>query len=125
MKLPEYVVIKGEVWAIKIIDMSNMLTYDDKGCVTGHAVGLCEAGTKTLYFHDKLSKELRKSTFLHELGHAIFTEMGMNQTSFSSDTEELIVENYANVLCKVLRSLNLTKPLLVEEDKPKKKKKKT
>lgn len=123
MKIPKYIVIKGEVWSIKVTNLDHIQTYDDKGISVGHAVGLCESSTKTLFFHKGLDSKLLKSTFLHELGHAIFTGVGFNQTSLSSDFEELIVENFANVFCKILKDINLVKPLLVEDKKPKKKKK--
>lgn len=116
MKLPEYVVIKGEVWAIERRDLSEVITYSESGQPTGHAVGLCDAYNKTIFIHTKIRKKDIRSTFLHELNHAILCEMGFNQTSFSSDFEELIVENFANTYDRVFKSLVFDKPILIETD---------
>lgn len=124
MKLPKFIIVKGEVWAIKRACLEQIPSFDDRGNVIGHAVGLCEFSTRTIIIHNKLNKELIRPTFLHELGHAIFAEIGFNQTSFSSDFEELIVENFANVYDRTIKTLTFVKPLLVEEKSKKKKAKK-
>lgn len=121
MKLQDYIVIKGKVWTIKRLNLESYSTYDDKGNQTGHAVGLCEAHCRTILIHNKLSKDLEMETFIHELGHAIFHEIGFGQTSFSSDFEEIIVENFAGVLVGITKTFTLKKPHLVSPTKKKKK----
>lgn len=40
-------------------------------------------------------------TFLHELFHAAVYRLGLNNAQFSHDIEEIIVDNFANVLTEV------------------------
>ena len=123
MRIPEHIVIKGEVWTIVKKDLSSHISYNDQGQMVGHAVGLCQPWDRTIYYHNTLKGDLLRSTILHEINHAILYETGFSQTSLLSDTEELIVENIANVYNRVFKKLVFDKPILILE-KPKKKGKK-
>lgn len=82
--------IKGTVY-------KTMLT-DSIDCA-----GQCDPDKKLIYIHSKMNKENKEMTLYHELGHALFAEIGVIQTSINSDMQEIIVENFSHLIFDLLK----------------------
>lgn len=58
-------------WRAKVISLDNAYKTDQKGYIT---------------------------TLVHEIGHAIFEEAALHQTSIHPDVEEIIVEQFSRII---------------------------
>ena len=101
MKLP----IKGATY--------NVITQP----LTPGIAGLCDPIDKTIYIDSSCDF---METLLHEIGHAYIHEVALDQV-ISADIQEIIVENFAQVL-KTLFDIKV-KPSFIKK-KPKKRVKK-
>lgn len=86
--VPKLLDIKGETY--KITPAPMMLH-----------MGECCPITKTIRFDSSIKGDMLKSTILHEVGHALLFEISLGQ-AISIELHEIIVDNYANYLTKVL-----------------------
>jgi len=97
--IPRYVRILGHHWKVK-------LTADLKDGV----VGTTNPETRTIKIDQTQDSAHRWETFLHEFGHAVLDELGVENTSLHEDLEELIVEHIAAQMFRaVLRPLLMGK----------------
>lgn len=61
--------------------------------------GLCCMEKKVIYINPEQSKEDMWRTLFHEMGHATLLRNGFRFSSIlDNDTEEILVETYANVI---------------------------
>ena len=86
MKIPKSIYVKGQEYFL--IATAGLI--DD-----GHD-GLTDYVNKTIKYDSKLKGDLLKRCILHECGHAIQYETGINQ-ALSDEIQEIITENFANV----------------------------
>lgn len=61
---------------------------------TGHLAEY-DANAKTIEVDADLTGRALKLALTHELGHAIWDRVALNQTSIPSDLQEIIVENFS------------------------------
>ena len=93
-RLPKSWTILGEEW--EIIESDNI------PCPTDPA-GLCRPAKKVIYVKKTQPHEEKMSTLLHELFHALFSELSFENTSLTDDMEELIVDHIARFVTKCFR----------------------
>jgi len=62
--------------------------------------GLCKVVDKIIYIKENNDSDYFNSVLLHEIGHAVFWESSIGQTSVSHDLEEIIVDQIAKALVK-------------------------
>lgn len=62
------------------------------------AYGLCDPFDKTIYIDSTLDDEYTSLTLLHELFHAYFRRMGMINSGVSHEVEEIIAEQFSQLL---------------------------
>jgi len=89
MRVRKAINIKGEKYSFKYLTPQEM----------GHVYGRCDFANKIIYYDGTLKGDILIQTILHEIGHAILFEVGLLQ-AVNQDLHEIIVENYANELCK-------------------------
>lgn len=76
-------------------------------------LGLCDFEKLEISIKKDLNTQIKKSTVLHELGHAFFASAG-----FDPKEEERVVDIYANQLFAFLRkNKDFVKEYLLEDDK--------
>ena len=90
MKLKTKYDVFGKVYKIKREDLGP------------HYHGVCSPDTSTIVIDKNDKNAILQSTFLHEIGHAIFHRVGLNQT-IPSEVEEIIVENISNWITENFR----------------------
>lgn len=91
MKLRKEFYVKGKLWRL---EYKWRLT--DKA--SGEAfLGLCDKANRTIYIDRSIDKETKWIVFLHELCHAAIFESHSNDTSLTSDVEEVIAGSVADV----------------------------
>lgn len=56
-----------------------------------------------IYINNKLSKADQLSTLIHELGHCMVATLGLSQAQLSMDLEEILVENFANLMTDIFK----------------------
>ena len=77
-------------WVVKVVYKE----IDNNYC------GLFYANESLIEINNTLSPEKAKETILHELFHAAWIRAGIDQTGISHDTQEIICEQFAKVLCE-------------------------
>lgn len=80
--------IKGEPWIIREND-----TLDSSG--------LCTFKTRTIEIQGTMSDKDKRIALYHELFHALFGELSLENTELSSDVEEIIVDQIAIFIDKI------------------------
>ena len=93
MRLPKKLSIFGQTW--QVVEQHKIPSDDDK-----ELAGLACKESKTIHIEKLQDVEAKLHTLIHEVGHAMFARVGLNQTEISSDIEEVIVENFATVMCE-------------------------
>lgn len=88
MKIPASIKLLGH--RIKIKPVENLERHH-------HAMGMYVPAKKTILIDAHLDAEDILPTLIHELGHALFSLISINQ-AVSNDIEEIIVDNYANMI---------------------------
>ena len=83
---------------VTILGRHFKISFKDK--LENGYMGLCEAN-ELLILIVKDRAEMRR-TFLHEVIHATFRALSMEQTSIHPDIEEIIAENVAKVMEPIL-----------------------
>ena len=87
-KFPSSIDVKGVRYKIKQQDLE-----------ANNLCGHCDPVKKIITINSKMSLEDKLSTVLHELGHAVISEVGIRQTpGWSIDIEEIVVENFSNFM---------------------------
>lgn len=71
---------------------------EEAGLIDQGMYGFYHAIDKNIKIDKKLKGNKKNHTLLHELFHASLDRLGFNNTSLSTDMEELIVDNLAQVL---------------------------
>lgn len=89
MKNMKSIKIKGQRYKIKHVQL-----IENEGLY-----GKCDFKNRFILIDENLKDDDFKSTFIHEIGHALLFEIGMCQ-AIHMDLHEIIVENYANELLK-------------------------
>ena len=84
MSLPKNVTIFGTKFKIKITKLNGYL-------------GLCDRVASIIYIEAAQSDKDKIHTLVHEIGHAVFSRVGLCQ-GVSDEIEEVIVENMATAL---------------------------
>ena len=124
--IPSAVVIKGQLYTVTVFD--SFLDYYKK-TNSADSLGLCDRQKREIYMHKEGHKDYNDPeqelylTYLHEIGHAIITEVSLN-LCLESDIEELVVDNMSRELHAVIAN---QRNLSVDEEpktKPKRRKKK-
>lgn len=77
--------IFGTTYKIKELDLG------------GSTCGLCSFDKKEIYINKNLSTKEKEVTFWHEVLHAMFYELSINQ-SVDNQLEEIIVDNAAKLI---------------------------
>ena len=88
--IPKSIVIMGEKWKIKFCKklLGNPNYY-----------GVCLRESRTIVINPDLELMEQYKTLWHEVGHALLGRCGVIYSGgLSSELEEIVVENYANVL---------------------------
>ena len=85
--IPKKVMILGEPWKIVIKDIPG---YE----------GLCDREEKVIYLDPSLSEANMIQTYLHEIFHAIWHRVSLNQTNIDPNLQEIIVDNFATWLAE-------------------------
>lgn len=94
MKLPKSIKVFGETYKIKVIKEKDPVN-----------LGLCDFQKKIILVHDRQSSKEIMHTLIHEVGHAVFNRIGLNQ-SISHDLEEVIVDSIATAISENFRLQN-------------------
>lgn len=89
------VVVMGRKIPIKIISQDEMNKF------IPHAIGMWDSGTRTIYLV-KESKAEMLCTLAHEIGHALFTMVGIDQC-LAPEMQEIIVQSYATLIEDILK----------------------
>ena len=74
--------IKGENWIIRENDKLD-------------SSGLCTFKTKTIEIQGTMSDKDKRIALYHELFHALFAELSLENTSLSECVEEIVVDQIA------------------------------
>lgn len=100
MNIPKSITVLGTRYKVKMIkeDPPEMMGSEYE------FYGLCDKANKIIYISEKHHKNKNEMmiTFLHEVGHAIFAEGSLNQTSISRDMEEIISDLFSRVYGSIL-----------------------
>jgi hypothetical protein len=89
----------------------------------GTAQGCCDTHKKVITIHNGLELEQLLITLLHEVGHAIFEEVSINN-AVGREAEEIIVDNFATEFIKHFVDVGALQAEIDEANKKKKKKRK-
>lgn len=89
MKLPKHLYVFGEKYTLKQIE----------GLSAHGIAGQCHKVNKTIIVDSKLKGAELQETILHELFHAVVSEVSIDQT-LSHELEEVIVDTFAKAVCK-------------------------
>lgn len=65
--------------------------------------GLCESGRQKLSVTTSLPRQQQVETLIHEVLHAVNTEIGVNDQSLKTMTEEDLTSRLAKAACKILQ----------------------
>ena len=89
--IPEEVVVKGTKYTIKFADVCQ---------VNGaEAEGYCDIEQKVIAIKNYPKNSLFVGkTFLHEVFHALWFELGLYSTDIDQNLQEILAENYSNFL---------------------------
>lgn len=90
MRIPTRLVIKDQEWKI----VRKWAPRIDGHCVDGYA----DDRTKTICIAMDLHGNELTRVFFHEAMHALFYELGIQNTKVSSEVEEILVEGIASWL---------------------------
>ena len=85
MILPTHVNIFGRTFKIQVTNLD------------GEEVGFCNRDTNTILIEASQSDEDKIHTLIHEICHAVFGRISLNQ-AVSQDVEEIIVDSIATAL---------------------------
>ena len=80
--MPESVTLYGKIITIKRLDLRSE-----------RAVGKTDGDT--IWICTYCPKKLLKITLIHELGHCLFSRLGLHNCSIPHDLEEIIVDGFA------------------------------
>lgn len=84
--------ILGEKYQIIPKDELNL---DGVSCV-----GACFHEQKEIHILNGLSKEDEMKTYLHEIFHASFFELCLNQTDIDKNVQEILAEGFSRIIAK-------------------------
>lgn len=93
MKLPKKKKIKGRVWKIREV----FEPIDDDGQVCW---GVCDYDNRIIYIKKTLAKDQKLATYLHEVLHASFHELGLDMTP---KKDEEIVQGLEDIILRLFR----------------------
>ena len=95
MKFPKTVFIFGVPYEVTLSEEPIMLNGEE-------LEGLCcrDSDPKVILLSKKIcnTKEKRFSALFHEMGHGIFAEGSLMQTSITTDIEEIICDQFGTVM---------------------------
>ena len=99
MKIPETVFIYGVPYEVILTDDPIMLDGDEL-----EALCCRDAEVKVILISNKIckTKEKKLSALLHEMGHGIFAEGSLCQSSISNDLEEIICDQFGTVMTDLI-----------------------
>lgn len=81
-------------------DVVHQASEDNEG-----KYGCTSFNDQTIYINPRLTKEMKEQTFLHELIHVIWWQMGIDKIpGFNQDLEEPIVNQTANGLYAAIKA---------------------
>ena len=86
MILPKHVDVFGQRYKVKMEVMENL-------------AGLCDREKHIIYVNPIMPEVEQFQTLLHEVGHAVFSRVGLVQ-SISPELEEIIVESIATAFAE-------------------------
>jgi Zn-dependent peptidase ImmA (M78 family) len=86
MKIPNSLHVKGRKYSVRY----KWNLRDDNGHPCD---GLCDREKKIIYLDHSLKGDKKDRAFVHELLHALFTELNISGTILNEDNEEHIVAN--------------------------------
>lgn len=84
MKIPSNMMIRGFKWTIKMVDQP----FDESGQPTS---GTACAYTRVIEIEEGIGPDLTLETFIHEYGHAVCFELGIDDEDIPSWIEHMIV----------------------------------
>lgn len=93
MRIPKTIDILGETVEIKRVK-------DLKDEDNNHCDGLWSFENLTIEIDSTLKGNRFKKVFLHEYGHAVLAILGFENTNLKSETEEIMVDNFARDIVK-------------------------
>ena len=70
-------------------------------------VGYYDPAVRNIVIDAAVSGDELNLCLYHEIGHALFCRLGLNQTSISQDLQEIIVEGYSWLIKECIRNLAL------------------
>lgn len=96
MIIPKTVMVLGVKYNVKV--MTAVIFNGEE------MSGICDRFDKVISLSKRQNKtkKLMLQTFFHELGHAIFYESSLIQTSISHDLEEMIVDIFSKVVADIV-----------------------
>ena len=86
---PCHIQILNLTWEVKFIDND-----------VSDSLGWCDYDSQTITLHSKQTEESLCDTFLHELLHALFYQMAIDQTI----TEEKMVSKVSTGICAIWKN---------------------
>lgn len=93
MKLPKKKKINGKVWRITQVEQP----VGEDGEI---AWGVCDYNTRTIFIKSRLAKEDKLATYLHEILHASFHEIGL-ELGYHKD--EKTVQQLESIISKLFK----------------------
>jgi len=90
VRIPKTIDVKGKLWKVEY-----KWNLSDEGTLCD---GLCDDTLRTIFINRATPKEQRAGIFMHELLHALYYELNLQEATFSEDVEEILVENTVQFL---------------------------
>lgn len=100
MKIPKTVKILGLNW--KVIESKAIAEHNN-------LFGATHNRREIIYIDPDTSDQRKEETFIHEITHALFSNMGLSERFRKENLEEEIVTTISSGLYQVLKDNNLLK----------------
>ena len=100
MKIPKQIKIGGFMFNVK---ESKQIA------IEGNGYGSTHHTTQTIYIDPDSTPQKKEQTFLHEMMHGIWNQVGLNKREYTHKQEEEIIDALSHGLYQVLKDNKLLK----------------
>jgi Zn-dependent peptidase ImmA (M78 family) len=96
--MPKSVCVLGDKIPIKVVSQEVM----DQLLGQSGAIGLWASDLKTIFISKDSNKDERLYTLCHEIGHVLFTKVGLDQV-LAPELQEILVQSYSTVIVDIIK----------------------